>query len=361
MRYLTCGGEQLDQELVESVNKINSDTVFYNLYGPTEATILATYHECKISDEIIPIGKPIDSTNIHILNESLQSQPIGSLGEIFISGDGITEGYFNDELTKNSFKEDLFLDGGIFYKTGDMGKIDANGNLLYLGRIDNQVKINGRRIDLDEIKAKILESKIFAQAELLISDKKIIAFIVPKENVISPAAFKNSLVQSLPQYMVPKCFVEVSEIPFGKSGKVDFKKLESLFQDYKQKNENNHVITEPQNDLEYKIRSVWAKVLKVDDSDLCTNESFFELGGDSLNAVELSIELSKALDVKVDVAKIFQYSNISQQAKYLFAFSNSEQSSIQDGNNNLKIHRKPLKQKVRNKDLYQKRKLRRAL
>src|SRR5690606_20717477 len=202
----------------------------FHVYGPTENTTFSTFHKIQFGDEVMPIGKPISNSSAYILGNWKELCPIGIMGEIYLGGDGISMGYFKQpELTCTAFVESPFKTGDILYKTGDLGYLLPDGNLQITGRKDNQVKLRGFRIELDGIKAKLLEFDIIENAELIVSskeshEKKIIAFVVLKNNE-DISEIKNKLKFLLPDYMIPSQFIEIDKIPLTINNKTNYKAL----------------------------------------------------------------------------------------------------------------------------------------
>ncbi|NFD32026.1 non-ribosomal peptide synthetase, partial [Clostridium botulinum] len=197
-----------------------------NLYGPTEATIDVSYFDC-INDgkRVIPIGKPIDNTKLYILKNN-EPVPVGVSGELYIAGDGLARGYVNRiELTSEKFVDNPFELGIKMYKTGDLARWLPDGNIEFLGRIDNQVKIRGFRIELSEIENRLLQHENIKEAAVLVkenkdSEKYICAYVVSEKN-LEELDLKSHLKETLPEYMVPAYFVELEKMPLTANGKLN--------------------------------------------------------------------------------------------------------------------------------------------
>ena len=291
LKYITLAGEALPKELRDSLRKL-SDITIYNGYGPSETTVFSTFTDVTHHKEIT-IGKPLGNTQIYILDKNLNPLPIGEPGEVYIAGDGVAIEYVNNEsITKERFITNPFLENSIMYKTGDLAKFLPNGELSYIGRIDNQVKIRGLRIELDEIEKSILKFKHIEKC--IISAKKdsndrqyIIAYLVIN-NRISIHNLREFLKEMLPKYMIPTYFVILDEIPYLPNGKINKKALPDP--DIKNQVSTQKYIA-PKTKLEIQIVNIFQNLLSV--TPIGMKDNFFELGGDSLLAINLQIELSK--------------------------------------------------------------------
>jgi len=289
---------------------------FYNKYGPTEATIsVLEYHCSKNIDDnlkILPIGKPIANTKIYLLDENLNVVEDGSEGELYIAGIQLARGYYNkpDEAAK-SFTVAPFNTSERIYRTGDLARKLENGDIEFLGRIDNQVKIRGYRIELGEIET-ILRT-VFGVLQCVVSTDEhrnhLIAYLVTSIE-LNRNHLRNHLLNKLPEYMVPQFFVEIDDIPLTKNGKIDKKSLPVpdasalLSNDY----------TAPKFDTEKKIAEIWKSLLQV--KRVGTEDNFFELGGNSLLAQKMIVVL-KENQITLPVTKLYQYPNVGKLAAFI--------------------------------------------
>jgi amino acid adenylation domain-containing protein len=237
LRHVTSGGEALPIELVERFfARLKLDNILQNCYGPTEAAIDATFWTCQRGTDysFAPIGRPITNTQIYILDEDLQPVAVGEAGELHISSIGLARGYLNrPELTKQKFIPNPFASevGTSLYKTGDLVRYLPDGNIEFLGRIDNQVKISGFRIELGEIET-ILEQHPAIKQTVVIAredvpgDKRLVAYLVAKSQPSpTPTELRRYLQQRFPEYMVPSAFVFVPQLPLTPNGKIDRRAL----------------------------------------------------------------------------------------------------------------------------------------
>ena len=234
LKQLLLGGEALPASMIAMLRPDYKGEIF-NMYGPTETTIWSTTYEVRGVEEAMPIGKPILNTQIYVLDAEMRPVPRGDIGELFIGGDGVARGYlFRPELTAERFLGDPFLDGNRIYKTGDLVRFRADGNLEYLGRTDFQVKIRGFRIELGEIEAQLEQQPGVQQAVVNAcedkgGDKLLVAYIVAKaDQPASAEALRTALAVILPPYMMPSQFVFLEEFPLTENGKIDRKSLSAV-------------------------------------------------------------------------------------------------------------------------------------
>lgn len=307
IKYFTLAGEQLPLKLVNTLKEI-SGGIIYNGYGPSETTVFSTL--TKMDENIITIGKPLDNTQIYILDKNLKPVPIGVDGEIYISGDGVGKGYLNNkELTLNSFIKNPFIPDSIMYKTGDIGQFDNNGRILCKGRSDHQIKIRGLRIELGEIENLVLNypniQKVVVIKQVVNNREFLCAYFVSKNKIVVNE-LRNYLSQFLPMYMVPSYFISLDSFPYTPNGKIDKKALTTLNSTL---TENISLYEEPKTKIQKDIAAIWKKILHIEHIGIYDN--FFELGGDSLLAMNLNIELLKISD-KITYQDIFNCPTIAQ-------------------------------------------------
>ncbi len=303
IKYITLAGEQLPMSLVNELKEIGSP-VIYNGYGPSETTVFSTLTNVT-NHTAITIGRPLDNTQIYILNSNLNICPIKTPGEIYISGDGVGLGYLNNnELTKKSYIENPFSDENkILYKTGDLGYYRDDGEIICLGRCDNQVKIRGLRIELEEIENAILK---FKNIDNCVVVKKVsndghefLCAYFTSANNINVDDIRNTLLQKLPKYMVPQYFIKLDKIPYTLNGKVDRKKLPAPQIQIKSKEK-----VLPRNKIDENVIEILKDILHV--QDVSINDSLFDLGGDSLTAINLCTKIYSSLKVQLFVKDILE-------------------------------------------------------
>jgi amino acid adenylation domain-containing protein len=319
LKKLITAGEAA---ILEKAALFNQYGDYYNAYGPTESSIWASVYEVKkgagISGLTVPIGAAIPNTKLYILNAQEMLVPVGIIGEICISGEGLARGYLNNQaLTDEKFVPHPFVDGQKLYKTGDLGRWLPDGNIEFTGRKDDQVKIRGYRIELGEIEAVIESHAEVASAIVLVhtdatGEKKLIAYVVTPKRHKNISAIRNYLAEKLPDYMIPSSFIVLDELPTTTNGKVDKKALPAP----DRKRPDLAVLFEaPKTPLEKTIAKVWAAVLELDEVGI--NDNFFELGGNSLLAFKTVSLLAENYQLTLPITKLYQLPVISKIASYL--------------------------------------------
>jgi tyrocidine synthetase-3 len=304
---------QFNRQLAEK-----NGTKLINLYGPTEATVDVSYFNCFPGEsfDIIPIGRPIDNNRLYILNQYVQLQPVGIAGELCIAGAGLARGYLNrSELTVEKFVSPPLVRGERLYKTGDLACFLPDGNIEFLGRIDCQVKIRGFRVELTEIESRLLTHSHIKEAVVLLKEDKegepyLCAYVVPGGgSMVSPPQLRTYLAESVPEYMVPAYFVQMSALPLNPNGKVDRQSLPEP----KLRIEVGYAA--PGNELEEKIAEIWGESLGIEKKVIGIDTNFFELGGHSLRAIQMISKLHKALGVRLTLAEVFKAPTIRRLVK----------------------------------------------
>ena len=318
LKQIYASGEALQVEQVKKFKKLLPDVKLMNLYGPTEASIDVSFYPCEnVLDYSIPIGKPIDNTKLFIINSETQELvPFGSIGEICIGGIGLARGYLNrNELTAEKFLENPFIKGERIYRTGDLGRWREDGNMEYLGRIDDQVKIKGFRIELGEIENVLAEhpqsgSVLVLACELnSTSGKELVAYYTGSARAEKLKVF---LKENLPYYMVPNYYVKLKEIPLTANGKADKKSLPIPTET----GTDNSFYVEPLTSKQIKLAHIWSDVLKSDISRIGLNSDFFELGGDSIKAIQVAYKL-RLEGLQVRLSDIMLNGNFRFQSEHV--------------------------------------------
>jgi amino acid adenylation domain-containing protein len=333
LRRLLFGGETVDMRWVKKVLKHGSPKQLIHVYGPTENTTFSSYYcvpELPESATSIPIGRPITNTQIYLLDADLQPVPIGIAGELYIGGDGLAREYLNrPELTAERFIANPFSSKpeARLYQTGDLGRYLPDGNIEFLGRIDNQVKIRGFRIELGEIEAVLsqhpaVEETVVIATEDIPGDKNLVAYIVPNQEQIQTqeaqslvSLLREFLKEKLPEYMVPRAYVVIESLPLTPNGKVDRRALpapDTLIFD-----KQNYLA--PRTHVEEALVEIWAKVLGKEQVGI--NDNFFELGGHSLLATQLVSRIRDAFQIDLSVRNLFEAPTVGQLARYVETMS----------------------------------------
>ncbi|WP_316634066.1 non-ribosomal peptide synthetase [uncultured Flavobacterium sp.] len=316
MTRAIVGGEAVSTAHVQILKKINPDIRIFNEYGPTETTVGCMVEELEENKAVL-IGKPISGTKIYILGPSLELLPIGVAGEICIAGMGVGLGYLNQEtLSSEKFTENPFLRGERMYRSGDIGRWQADGKLEYLGRKDDQVKIRGYRIEPGEIESvlqghpSIATSAVVAQSNSE-GDKELIAYLVSKDQdaTLDVSDIRTYLSQHLPSYQVPAHYMQLQSLPLTTNGKLDKAQLPSLDGLGTLK---SHAYVAPRTQSEQQLAMIWQEILNREQIGI--HDDFFELGGHSLTATRLASQLHKELGVKVELKDIFTYPVLEAQA-----------------------------------------------
>jgi arthrofactin-type cyclic lipopeptide synthetase C len=327
-RTLMIGGEAL----------ISSDIVFWqqhfpgvrliNHFGPTEATVgCSTYEITEPLDETrsIPIGKPIANTRIYILDGRGEPVPVGVSGELYIGGAGVARGYLNrPELTAERFLSDPFTEepGARLYRTGDLGRWLGDGNIEYLGRNDDQVKVRGFRIELGEIETRLMGHPSVREAVVLArednpGDKRLVAYYTEARSgegeeagAVSAEQLRTHLSASLPEYMVPAAYVRLESLPLTPNGKLDRKALPAPESDaYAARG-----YEAPQGEIEQKLAAIWAEVLKIE--RVGRHDNFFSLGGHSLLTIRV-VAMIEQIGISILITDLFAHSSIESLAQYI--------------------------------------------
>ncbi|MCP5051334.1 MAG: amino acid adenylation domain-containing protein [bacterium] len=320
-----ASGEALTPDHVERFNRVIPSHLpvrLHNLYGPTEAAVDVTYFACPQNETIdmIPIGKPIDNISLYILNADGLPQPTGIAGELYIGGIGLARGYLNrPELTAERFYKSFSgVQGAVFqksplvYKSGDLARWMPDGNIEYLGRTDHQVKIKGFRIELGEIEHRLSQHPHIGNSVVMANDvngrKELAAYVVNDSDRgnLQQLDLKEYLGQTLPHYMVPAHFVEVPEIPLSPSGKIDRKALSQFQIAGSKRLLQNHPVP-PRNETEEKLVQAWQEVFGRDSIGITDN--FFQTGGDSIKAIQISSKLYK-FGLKLELSDLFNHPTI---------------------------------------------------
>jgi amino acid adenylation domain-containing protein len=318
LKRVICSGEALSVELKERFFERLEGVELHNLYGPTEAAIDVTSWKCQPQEKIVPIGRAIANTQIYILDRNLQLVPIGVPGELHIGGVGLARGYLNrEDLTDKQFIPNPFGKGKL-YKTGDLACYLEDGNIEFLGRIDNQIKIRGFRIELGEIEAALRQHPDIQEAVVILredkpDDKKLVAYIIPlskRGRGDLPSQLRQFLKQHLPEYMLPSVYVWLDALPLTANGKLDRRALPVPEPQGLEQRDRNAI---PQTPVEKSVAKIWAEVLNW--QELGIHDNFFELGGHSLLATQLASKIRKTFQVELPLSSIFDMPTIAQLAR----------------------------------------------
>ncbi|MEH2247202.1 amino acid adenylation domain-containing protein [Nostoc sp.] len=316
---ILCGGEALPQNLANHLRQRGAEV--WNLYGPTETTVWSTIHRIEQQEALVSIGRPIANTQIYILDKYLQPVPVGVPGQLYIGGAGLSRGYFHQpKLTTEKFIHNPFSCDlkSRLYTTGDLARYLSDGNIEYLGRLDNQVKIRGFRIELGEIEALLAQHPTIQQTVVTVrvdnpENQRLVAYIVPHpEHTTTTDELRHFLKQKLPEYMVPSAFVLLDTLPLTPNGKIDRRALAGP-DSTRLDSENTYVA--PRDQLEFQLTKIWEQVLGI--QPIGVRDNFFELGGHSILAVKLFWQIEKTFSKNLPLAILFQSGTVEALAKII--------------------------------------------
>ena len=318
-RAILIGGEALSGENLTAWQMYAPQTQLTNHYGPTETVIgCCTYKIPKRIMGNVPIGRPIDNTQLYIVDKQMQPVPVGIAGELLVGGDGVTRGYLNrPSLTAEKFIPDPFSKklGARLYKTGDLVRYLPDGNIEFLGRFDHQLKVRGYRIELGEVENAIRQHPNCANCVVIAREnksgfKELIAYVVPQTGDFDLKALRTFLADYLPSYMIPTFFIPLKAFPLTANGKLDRRALPEVDLSSRQKQ-----FIAPRDALELKLVPIWEEVLDI--RPISVNDNFFELGGNSLLAVRLMAKIQHQFDQNLPLAILLQGGTIGQLADWM--------------------------------------------
>lgn len=326
LKQLLAGGEALSAPHVRRVLENLPDITFINGYGPTEGTTFTCCHVMRSGDLIpdsVPIGRPISNSFVYILNNELRPVASSAPGELCIAGDGVARGYLNaPEVTAERFVADPFTiePGARLYRTGDFARWSEDGRVQFLGRIDNQVKIHGHRIEPGEIETVLGQFPGIRQSCVVphsdeAGTKRLVGYYVAADDPkVEPRELKEFLSAKLPTYMVPSFYVALPALPLDPNGKVDRTTLQARTIALALSGTVSESSGSQFND---QITEVWKRVLHLDRAG--QDDNFFDLGGDSLLLVAVHSQLQKLLQIEIQVTDLFEFTTIRTLAKHLSA------------------------------------------
>jgi amino acid adenylation domain-containing protein len=342
-KYLIFGGETLTPKLLEKIEALNPNCEVLNHYGPTETTVgsmtlkLKEYDWRKAGLMSIPIGRPIQNTQVYVLDANLEPVPVGVIGELYIAGAGVTAGYLGQaEKTAERFianpfaTDDASSAGKTMYRTGDLARYGTEGNIEFLGRGDDQVKIRGFRIELGEIEAVLARHALVKQVVVLArggelekdaqGEKRLLAYVVPSREVSASAGststtitgeeLRTYLKQQVPDYMVPQAVVILAKLPLNANGKIDRQALPEPEQA-----QAARAYVAPRTETEKTIAAIWAEVLRREPGQISVDDNFFDLGGHSLLATQVISRVRERFSVEIPMRAMFDQPLVSGLAQ----------------------------------------------
>jgi amino acid adenylation domain-containing protein/FkbH-like protein len=314
VQVVNLAGEPLAPALVDQIYAETSAQKVYDLYGPTETTTYSTF-ALRVAGEPPTIGRPLANEQIYLLDAQLQPVPIGVPGGLYIGGAGLARGYLNrEEMTRECFVPHPFKAGARLYKTGDLARWRADGNLVYLGRSDHQVKLRGFRIELGEIESALRNHPDIVDAVVLAredkpGEKRLAAYIVNSpQKQVTTAQLRGAVREKLPEYMVPSAFVFLDALPLTPNGKVDRKALPIP----EHGRESSRAFVAPRTPLEVQLAGIWGEVLQID--RVGATDNFFELGGHSLLAIQAIARIADTLNIQLPLSCLFEAPTIADLA-----------------------------------------------
>nr|QEO74543.1 AMP-dependent synthetase and ligase [uncultured bacterium] len=345
VRTVNLAGEALAKTLVEEVYRTARVERVYNLYGPSEATTYSTWSRVEQGMEgKVKIGVPVSGTQAYVLDRWMKPVVEGGYGEIYLGGEGLARGYLQravetaERFVPHPFSEES---GRRLYRTGDVGRWSRGGELEYVGRVDEQVKLRGYRIELGEVEAVLREQPAIAEAVVIVRseaegiEQRIVAYLVMEEEErgMTTSELRQRLKERLPEYMIPSAFVMLDELPLTPNGKVNRRALPSpeglrpgLKTDY----------VAPQTEVERKIAAIWHEILQV--KEVGIHDNFFDLGGHSLLMVRVHSKIQETFETKISIVELFKSPTVSALAQRLTRQESRQTSAEQ-------IHERARKQR----------------
>lgn len=317
-KLLILGGEKIQVELIEKIRNINKQLRILNHYGPTETTIGVLTHEIGEvqSNSIVPLGTALDNNIVFIADKNNREVADGMPGEIIVCGNNVARGYNNNEaLTKNAFIESADFIGYRCYKTGDKGRKLQDGTIAYLGRIDRQLKIRGYRVEPEGIEKVILKNKSVAQAVVISPEENVLTAFITATEGQQPniEQLKQELKSALPNYMLPANIVLLNSLPRLGNGKLDMQalggiKAETIL-------ESAHTTVAPRDETELALLHIWKEVTK--NSTISITDNFFDVGGNSLMAIELIGKINNRFASNLSISVLFEHNSIGSIARLI--------------------------------------------
>jgi amino acid adenylation domain-containing protein len=361
LKVWVVSGEALPLDLAQQFTQAMPEAALLNLYGSSEVSADVTWYDVSENAlaSCVPIGRPLANTQVYLLDSHQEPVPEGVSGELYIGGDGLARGYLHrPRLTAEKFIPDRFggVGGARLYRTGDVARYLAGGQIEFLGRIDRQVKIRGFRIEPAEIRAALAEHWNVREVTIMVredspGDKRLVAYLVAeRQPPPSTNELRRFLNNKLPDHMIPSSFNVLDALPLMPNGKID---QQALLAAVEVSAGLEVAYLEPQSEVEQNIARVWQELLHVEKVGI--EDNFFDLGGHSLLMIKLQNRLQKVINKDISLIELFQYPTISSMTKYL-AGSRGDEATLKQ------LHDRAGKQKdamTRQKRLVQERKMKR--
>ncbi len=302
-----CGGEAMPRDLLAPL--LAKTAELWNMYGPTETTVWSSCYQLTDADGPVLIGKPIANTQFYVLDKQLKPLPVGVHGELYIGGEGMTRGYLNrDDLTRERYIISPFkTDGSRLYRTGDAVKYHESGDVEYIQRVDNQVKVRGFRIELGEIEFVLVKQNEIEQAVVIVSearagDPRLVAYIVVRPGTaVTSTAIRDLIKHDLPDYMLPQHIVELEKLPLTPNGKIDRNALPDVFTESGTGREDTVL---PDSFAQQQLAKIWAEALDIDIGSISIYDNFFDIGGHSLLSMQVISKVRGLTGVRLNPREI---------------------------------------------------------
>ncbi|MGW4640522.1 amino acid adenylation domain-containing protein [Sphaerisporangium sp. NPDC004334] len=324
LRLVILGGEQVAAPAAGAwLSRFGDAVRLVNTYGPTEATIIATWAELRDGDHRPPIGRPLSGTRVHVVADDLSLVPTGVPGELCVGGDGLADGYLGlPELTRARFVPDPYgPPGARLYRTGDRARWRRDGTLEFLGRLDDQVKVRGHRVEPGEVEARLLLHPGVSQAAVVARDDTLVAYVVGSA---APDEVRAHAARALPGHLVPGVVVPLDRLPLTPGGKVDARALPApRFQ-----RDPAVAFVPPRTDAEHLVTAIWAEVLGLD--EVGAVDDFFAIGGHSLHAVRVMSRIRSIAELDVPIKELFAHPTAAALAAVLEELLIAEISGLSD-------------------------------
>ncbi|WP_152960837.1 non-ribosomal peptide synthetase, partial [Pseudoalteromonas sp. P1-9] len=331
LKQLITGGDVIDVSAIKRIKKVLPEVAIINAYGPTENTVISSAYLIpeELEDEVVPIGAPVLGTELYVVANDLSLTPFGGIGELLTGGEGVARGYLHrPDLTASHFIELPSIPGKRLYRTGDLVRYLPDGQLAFMGRADDQIKIRGFRVELGEISHALgecsgIESALVLAPKVQSEERQLVGYVqLVEAESLDINYIRDQLLSKLPEYMVPSAYVEIEQWPLTKNGKIDKKRLpepEWL---------SEQVYEAPEGENELRLVKVMASVLGCKTETIGRHHSFFALGGHSLLAVKLVSALRSEYGVELPVRCVFDSDDVKGLAKAVDAAEASNRPSI---------------------------------
>ncbi|WP_428910883.1 amino acid adenylation domain-containing protein [Niallia sp. Krafla_26] len=327
VKEMIIGGEILTAALAKEIMARSAYPNFTltNVYGPSECTVDTTVYQINRNSPLIhdsvPIGMPLPNTKVYVLDPDGHPLPPNIIGELYIGGPGVGLGYINNRReTSKHFKKSFLVDGSILYKSGDLVKSLDDGNLLFIGRSDNQIKLNGYRIELGEVTNRILKHPTVQDAVVQVKKNAagndiLCAYVIPnKKETFQHDQLNQYLRKNLAEYMIPQVILELKAFPITSNGKINYKELPGIM-DVLISEGNLHSLTKPETALQQELVELYKEVLNL--HEIGVDQHFFKMGGSSLDIIKLTSMIQKELNVSFSPRAILEYPTIRELAQYI--------------------------------------------